>query len=308
MFVSLLSLCVSSHDDGSHLNAPGSMWGLGASAPASPTTATQRPHNGVYPNGDQLSPCALPMYKHGRYVCGDQSVTLEARRKELAYMEPFDEVNGRRLDDTWPATASTPYAETIAWELEGISYRKYQITRPAGERSPIHVHENAQLTCLKKGKVMLFIEGQEDQILTAPDCTLMPPFTKMSSLSLEDKVEEEYFRFPQGGLDWIVLEPKYHSIQGQWTPGQDQNAIVKAEAGVTTANSDPSLGASPETSSDMCPERQCPILIEGEVYCVNENYKVNSQYTFPTANCPGQAQCKMVSPGNMYWICEGSDM
>merc|ERR1719333_1843700 len=51
----------------------------------------------------------------------------------------------------------------------------------------------------------MFIDGQEDKVYEAPECIFMPPYTKMSALSLTDKYEEELFHVPEGGDDWLVL-------------------------------------------------------------------------------------------------------
>jgi len=133
-------------------------------------------------------------------------------------MKPYDEINGVKLDDFWPATAGEtfPIAEHYQYDYEGIDFVGYRLSRPTGERAPIHYHEVAQLLCLEKGRIMVMTEGEEDKFYSAPDCYMMPAYTKVSVISLETKVENCLLRVPKGGLDWVVIEPKYYELQGQW--------------------------------------------------------------------------------------------
>lgn len=126
-------------------------------------------------------------------------------------MKPWDQINGETLDDNWPATAgqTLPMSnspDTTKWDAHynGVTFIAYTLSRPKGERAPIHYHEVPQQICLAKGKVLVKLEGSADKIYTAPDCYLMPAYTKMSVISLEDKVENCLFRVPDGGLDWVV--------------------------------------------------------------------------------------------------------
>lgn len=133
-------------------------------------------------------------------------------------MKPYDEINGVKLDDFWPATAGDtfPIADHYQYDYQGIDFVGYRLSRPTGERAPIHYHEVSQLLCLESGKIMVMTEGEEDKFYSAPDCYMMPAYTKVSVISLETKVENCLLRVPKGGLDWVVIEPKYYDLQGQW--------------------------------------------------------------------------------------------
>jgi len=242
----LLASCVMSHNDGSLVSR------------------TTKVHD-----------CALPELKDGKFVCPDQSVPIHTRRSWEEY-EPFDEINGERLDDRWPATPSDPVAAAEHWNVNGIRYSRYQNFRKAGERSPIHIHENTQITCLVQGKVMMFQEGEEPSVHEAPSCIVMRPYVKMSALSLTDKIETELFHVPEDGLDWVVLEPKYHHMQGQWeamTPAHEEvtvedempNRLGSGESNTIIAS--PRLGASTNASSkEDCEDRV------GNTPCSGENW------------------------------------
>jgi hypothetical protein len=132
-------------------------------------------------------------------------------------MKPFDEINGEKLDQ-WPATAGVtePLSNSSAFDYEGIDYRGYKLSRPTGKRAPIHYHEVAQQLCLQNGTILVKTEGEADKTYSAPDCYMMPAYTKVSVISLVTKVESCLLRVPKGGYDWIVIEPKYYDIQGQW--------------------------------------------------------------------------------------------
>jgi len=134
-------------------------------------------------------------------------------------MKPFDEINGVKLDDFWPATAgkTVPIAKNYQYSYEGIDFKGYKLSRPTGERAPIHYHEVSQLLCLESGKIMVLTDGEPEKMYQAPDCYMMPAYTKVSVISLETKVESCLLRVPKGGLDWVVIEPKYYGLQGQWT-------------------------------------------------------------------------------------------
>lgn len=294
-FVTLLyPICVSSHDDGS-LFAPHNWRGSGQ------ISRDQRWNVmglGAAPKAEV--DCALPeIQADSRFACPDQTLTLEERRNKFEDMKPFDLINGERLDDKWPASGSTHVADTQKWNLDGIQYNRYQLSRKAGERSPIHYHENAQITCLKQGKVMLFQEGEENQVFEAPDCYLMPPYKKMSALSLTDKIEEELFHVPEGGLDWVVIEPNYYYLQGQWEdepePENDASDAAKAQQ---------PLGAS--SRATMCPPNECPIYgANGNLACVGEGWTVEPWNTFPQSACRvGNAVCVRFSANEMTWVCE----
>jgi len=163
--------------------------------------------------------CPLPTLKGGRWTCPDQSLTLAQRRTLFDSMRPFDEINGVKLDDHWPATAglTKPLAGKYEYDYEGIAFKGYRLSRPTGERAPIHYHEVSQLLCLEYGKIMVLTDQEEPKTYQAPDCYMMPAYTKVSVISLETKVENCLLRVPKGGLDWVVIEPKYYDLQGQWT-------------------------------------------------------------------------------------------
>jgi len=281
----LLAVCVMSHNDGS--------------------LVTRLESNFLPKSHD----CALPEMKEGKFVCPDQSVSIKTRRT-MEEFEPFDEINGQRLDDFWPATPSTHVGEAQHWNHDGIRYSRYQLMRKAGERSPIHIHENAQVTCLTEGKVMFFQEGEEPSVHEAPGCILMRPFVKMSALSLTDKIETELFHVPEGGLDWVVLEPKYYHMQGQWDtqeemPSSDEGMKAPEQHQVGPASDRTRLGRSPR----LCPSHKCPIFMDGSLACVPEFYTVEAGLTYPASYCPptrdgypGQAQCLTSSMGSA-WTC-----
>ena len=139
-------------------------------------------------------------------------------------MKPFDEINGEKLDDTWPATAglTVPISNNSAYEYEGVSFKGFRLSRPKGERAPIHYHEVPQLLCLESGSILVKTEGGADKTYQAPDCYMMPAYTKVSVISLEGgKVENCLLRVPKGGIDWVVIEPKYYDLQGQWEDSDD---------------------------------------------------------------------------------------
>ena len=162
--------------------------------------------------------CPLPTWHaDGTWSCPDQSLTLEQRRNLLRDQMPFDEINGEKLD-SWPATAGTnaPISVNSAYDYEGISYRGFKLARPSGERAPIHYHEIEQMLCLDAGKILVKTEGKADATYSAPDCYMMPAYTKVTAIILEAKVESCLFRVPHGGLDWVVIEPQYYNLQGQW--------------------------------------------------------------------------------------------
>ena len=194
----------------------------------------------AYSNGNESIGCPLPRLdpKDGRWRCPNQKLSLDERRKLLP--PPYDEINGEKLYSTWPATEGTTtfisnntnpsnYIVTdtsgIAvssqtssqFEYEGVTYAGYRLGRPEGERAPIHYHETPQLLCLREGKIMVKTEGLPDATYEAPDCYMMPAYTKASVISLKGgKVEDCLFRTPYGGRDWVVIEPNYYNLQGQW--------------------------------------------------------------------------------------------
>ena len=219
-----------------------------ASPTVTPTDAVAGTANAVsnnnileaYSNGNESIGCPLPRLdpKDGRWRCPNQKLSLDERRKLLP--PPYDEINGEKLYSTWPATEGTTtfisnntnpsnYIVTdtsgIAvssqtssqFEYEGVTYAGYRLGRPEGERAPIHYHETPQLLCLREGKIMVKTEGLPDATYEAPDCYMMPAYTKASVISLTGgKVEDCLFRTPYGGRDWVVIEPNYYNLQGQW--------------------------------------------------------------------------------------------
>ena len=166
--------------------------------------------------------CPFPtLHMDGTYTCPDQTLSLEQRRNLFEEMKPFDKINGVKLDDYWPATAghTSPISKHSSYEYNNVSYKGFSLFRDTGERAPIHYHEVAQLLCLDKGKILVKTEGEADKTYTAPDCYMMPAYTKVSVISLETKVEDCLLRVPKGGLDWVVIEPDYYYIQDQWQDG-----------------------------------------------------------------------------------------
>ena len=168
--------------------------------------------------------CPLPVYlEDGTYGCQDQSLTLEQRRQLLP--PPYDMINGRRLEDIQPASGATTLpitdrASTNSYSYLGVDYAAFNITRTTGYRAPIHYHEQPQMLCLTSGRITVVTEGEEDKDYEAPDCYMMPAFTKVSVLTRDTKVEVGQMRVPKGGYNWIVLEPEYYDLQGQWAGGE----------------------------------------------------------------------------------------
>ena len=72
------------------------------------------------------------------------------------------------------------------------------------------------MLCLTSGSITVLVEGSEPANYAAPDCYMMPAYTKVSVLTLETKDELALLRVPEGGLDWVVLEEAYYGLQGQW--------------------------------------------------------------------------------------------
>lgn len=274
---------------------PGGDWGKGCSA-------CQNGYNHEPPmiNPGQTIGCPLPALKNGRFVCPDENLSLEQRRTLFDNMKPWNQINGETLDDNWPATAgqtepmsSSP--DTAKWNVHygGVLYTAYTLSRVAGERAPIHYHEVPQQICLAKGKVLVKLEGSADKIYTAPDCYLMPAYTKMSVISLEDKVENCMFRVPDGGLDWVVIEPNYYGLQGQWANFK----TTKHEK----------LGMGYHQHSEFCQPAQCAVAnTNGGFSCVEEGWVVHSSQTWPyPTNCGRRAsvRCSMVAPSRASWQC-----
>lgn len=154
---------------------------------------------------------------------------------------PYDEINDEKLNYTWLAKEGTitfisNYTNPSKYivtdtsgiavsnqtssqiEYEGVTYAGYRLGRPEGERAPIHYHETPQFLCLCEGKIMVKTEGLPDATYEAPDCYMIPAYTKASVISLtRGKVEDCLFRTPYGGRYWVVIEPNYYDLQGQWS-------------------------------------------------------------------------------------------
>lgn len=234
--------------------------------------------------------CPMPTFNEatGGWSCPDQTLSLEQRRTLFESMKPFDEINGLKLDEFWPATAgdTKEMAPHFEYDYEGIDYKAYRLVRPTGERAPLHYHEVAQQLCLEKGKILVMTQGQPDKYYQAPDCYMMPAYTKVTVISLETKVETCLLRVPKGGLDWVVIEPKYYDLQGQWdmrsnAPTDAQNAQPAQAPVQSTADS---LGMrAPVTGGfgQPCGARCDPGLVCRTEYHGNHPYR--SDYT--TATC-----------------------
>jgi quercetin dioxygenase-like cupin family protein len=170
--------------------------------------------------------CPVPRQeKNGRWICPDQSLNISERRALLEDQKPWDEVNGEKLTQ-WKATAATTthISPKGSWhyDYEGVNYVGYHVERAGGERAPIHYHEQAQLLCLEEGSILVKVQGQPDASYSAPDCYMMPAYTKLSVISITTKKEKCLLRIPHGGLPWVVLEPEFQEgLQGQWEPNED---------------------------------------------------------------------------------------
>jgi len=260
------------------------------------------------PNSGPAVDCPLPTFdvKSGDYTCPNQMLNLAERRTRFSRMKPFDEINGVKLDDHWPATAgnTVPLAGNYQYDYNGVSYKGYRLSRPTGERAPVHYHEVAQLLCLEKGKIRVLTDGEPDKTYTAPDCYMMPAYTKVSVISLETKVENCLLRVPHGGYDWIVIEPKYYDLQGQWTANVDQK---------TASTKSSSLGlAAPVSTTDarLCPANKCPMKTQdGSVFCAEAGMPVHASNTLPSPTRCSEGvnlvMCQLVSSGVYDWCCEG---
>jgi len=183
----------------------------------------------AHANEDESISCPLPRFdpSDGRWRCINQQLTLEQRRELVADMQPFDEINGEKLDETWPATAGkttdlshNPYRNgtmTDEYDHEGVIYMFQNLVRPEGERTPIHYHETPQMFCLRQGKILVKREGYPDTMYEPPACYVMEAYIKMATISLVgDKVEDCLLRKQHGDFNWVVLEPDYLHLQNQW--------------------------------------------------------------------------------------------
>lgn len=192
----------------------------------------------------------IPFIRSYEYTCLNENITLKDRRDLLFHQEPYDQINGVRLDDIQPALAATTWkigddvmgaGRTVqsAFEYQGATYAGFMVERAAGYRAPIHYHEVPQLLCLVEGSVEVWMEGQTPKIYTAPDCYMMPAYTKVCPLTLKKKKEYALLRVPKGGYDWIVLEEKYHDMQTQWKTevptGSGLNPNVPVAVSVSTS-------------------------------------------------------------------------
>ena len=188
--------------------------------------------------------CSFPIHPQhhiGTHVfkCLNESISLDERRRLVP--GPYNEINGQNLDILQPALAATTWKiganETgrnvkSSYAYQGATYAGFMVERPAGYRAPIHYHEVPQLLCLTEGSVEVWMEGHETKTYSAPDCYMMPAYTKVCPLTLTKKREYALLRVPDHGYDWIVLEEKYYSLQTQWkvTPvaDGDENTIREA--------------------------------------------------------------------------------
>lgn len=157
--------------------------------------------------------------------CPDLNLSLEQRRQLVTqFMGPLDEINGVKLDRIQKAKAAktTMYGQnqnpnaTTAFKYQGTQYVAYVVERDTGFRAPIHYHEVPQMLCLLEGTVEVWMEGAATKNYTAPDCYMMPAYTKVCPLTIKKKIEFAYLRIPQKGLDWVVIEEQYYAQQGQW--------------------------------------------------------------------------------------------
>lgn len=83
--------------------------------------------------------------------------------------------------------------------------------RKAGTRVGIHIHKWGGTTCVIKGAMTDFVEGQAPAYYPAGTCYYMPPNTYMatSNMGSVDAVIQDHFIVPDGQPSITIVEPGY---------------------------------------------------------------------------------------------------
>ncbi|MFZ8886224.1 MAG: hypothetical protein ACO200_05035 [Steroidobacteraceae bacterium] len=146
---------------------------------------------------------------HGAIINSQAADAVEWSAEAVAAVQATvqnpDKINGKVPAGKWGNTTTVFLSERV--DENNVAYRVYLTTRPAGHRSPVHVHPYAGMDCVIGGEVLYMYEGQTDTTITLVGCIPLIPYTKMSALAVTDMKIVTYFTLPKGAPEWIVVEP-----------------------------------------------------------------------------------------------------
>ena len=111
-----------------------------------------------------------------------------------------------------PLTKSTVVVDVVEDGQRRVVFRD---ERPAGTRSPIHVHPYGGVTCMVSGEMTLYLEGSAPQTVGPGQCYSMPPGTPMTGVNTGDGVAVlfDIFTVPEGEAVWTVVEEGQQDLQ-----------------------------------------------------------------------------------------------
>ncbi|MBM3689811.1 MAG: cupin domain-containing protein [Actinobacteria bacterium] len=111
-----------------------------------------------------------------------------------------------------PLTESTVVVDVVEAGQRHVVFRD---ERPAGTRSPIHLHPYGGVTCMVSGEMTLYLEGSEPQRAGPGQCYSMPPGRPMTGVNTGDGVAIlfDIFTVPEGEAVWKVVEEGQQDLQ-----------------------------------------------------------------------------------------------
>ena len=126
------------------------------------------------------------------------------------YNPPITKINGMTL----PAEMKPLVDVKTMMDTKTETGQRLIITqgiRLAGTRVAIHVHRHGGTTCVLKGAITDFVEGQPPKYWPAGTCYYMPANTPMSAANLgsEDAVLQDIFLLPPNDPTITIVEAGY---------------------------------------------------------------------------------------------------
>jgi len=116
----------------------------------------------------------------------------------------------------WPAST-----ELLSFDRGGQQARVFRGVRPAGTRSPIHVHGAGGWTCVMEDRAVLYLDGSKPIPTEKGGCVNMPPLRPMSGYNPGPgpSVLIDSFVTPPGADVWRIIEKGYTQLRGQFLHG-----------------------------------------------------------------------------------------
>ena len=114
-------------------------------------------------------------------------------------------INGEVPAGKWGHSTTELLSERV--DENGVAYRVFLTKRPAGYRTPIHVHPYGGMDCVVGGEVLYMYEGMENKTIKPTGCMPLIPYRKMSAMAVTDMEIITYFTLPKDAPEWIVVQP-----------------------------------------------------------------------------------------------------